>query len=147
MLARVTPDASPRKAPWFSGAIVAIFGVALGIRLFHIWQIRRAPFFDVLMGDARGYDAWARRIAAGEWSGRDVFYQAPLYPYFLGLIYSVAGRSLLIVRISQAVIGATACVLLGLTGWRLFSQRVGVVAGLALALYAPAIFLESLLQK
>ncbi len=35
------------------------------------------------MGDSRAYDEWARRIAAGDWIGREVFYQAPLYPYFL----------------------------------------------------------------
>ena len=54
------------------------------------------------MGDSRGYDEWARRIAAGDWLGRDVFYQAPLYPYLLGVIYAVAGRHLLLVRIVQA---------------------------------------------
>ena len=33
-----------------------MFAIALGVRLLHVWQIRHAPFFDVLMGDARGYD-------------------------------------------------------------------------------------------
>ena len=28
-----------------------------------------SPFFDVLLGDAHGYDEWARRIAGGEWIG------------------------------------------------------------------------------
>ena len=32
------------------------------------------------MGDSHAYDAWAQRIAAGDWVGGDVFYQAPLYP-------------------------------------------------------------------
>ena len=50
------------------------------------------------MGDARGYDAWARRLAAGDWIGTDVFYQAPLYPYFLGVVYALAGHDLLAVR-------------------------------------------------
>src|SRR4051812_15199714 len=75
----------------------AIFALALLIRLVHVWQLRASPFFDVLMGDARGYDEWARRIAGGEWIGRDVFYQAPLYPYFLAVIYKVFGHDLLAV--------------------------------------------------
>ena len=124
-----------------------IFSVALGVRLIHVWQIRSSPFFDILMGDANGYDQWAQRLAGGDWIGADVFYQAPLYPYFLGVIYAIFGRDLLVVRIIQAIIGSASCVLLGMAGARLFSPRVGLIAGLALALWAPAIFFDGLLQK
>ena len=86
--------------PWFA---LAIFGVALLVRLVHVWQLRASPFFSLLMGDSRGYDEWARRIAGGDWLGHEVFYQAPLYPYLLGLIYAVGGRHLLLVRLVQAV--------------------------------------------
>src|SRR5258708_3316680 len=99
------------------------------------------------MGDARAYDEWARRIAGGDWIGREVFYQAPLYPYFLGLIYRVAGRDLFVVRVCQALVGSASCALLGGAAARIFSKPAGVIAGLALALYAPAIFFDGLLQK
>ena len=134
-----------------------IFAVALTARLIHIWQLQGTPFFDVLLGDANGYDKWAQRLAAGDWIGTDVFYQAPLYPYFLGAVYAVFGRDLLLVRIIQALIGSASCVLLGLAAQRLvapqpdgeggFAKRVGLIAGLLLALWAPAIFFDSLLQK
>ncbi len=124
-----------------------IFLVAFSVRLIHLWQLRDSPFFDTLLGDASGYDKWAQRLAAGDWVGTDVFYQAPLYPYFLGVVYSIFGRDLLIVRVIQAVIGSASCVLLGLAAARFFSKRVGMIAGLALALWAPAIFFDSLLQK
>jgi len=126
---------------------LAIFIVALVIRLIHIWQIRRAPFFSVLLGDSRAYDAWARQLAQGDWLGREVFYQAPLYPYMLGAVYALAGRDLFVVRLGQAAIGSLACVLLAFAGRKLFSPRVGVIAGLTLALYAPAIFFDGLIQK
>ena len=128
-------------------AAAAIFALALAVRLVHVWQIRRAPFFTVLMGDARAYDGWAQQIARGDWLGHEVFYQAPLYPYFLGTLYRMAGRDLLVVRLCQAIIGSLACVLLGLAASRLFSRQAGVIAGLGLALYAPAIFFDGLLQK
>ena len=51
------------------------------------------------------------------------------------------------VRLAQAVLGATACVLLALATRRFFGAVVGVVAGVALATYAPAIFFDGLLQK
>ena len=124
-----------------------VFGIALAIRLVHVWAIRGAPFFTLLMGDSRGYDVWAQQIAAGDWIGSGVFYQAPLYPYFLGALYSIAGRDLLLVRVVQAVVGACSCALLADAGRRLFSKRVGIVAGVVLGLYAPAIFFDGLVQK
>ena len=124
-----------------------LFLLALAVRLLHLWAIRDSDFFAVLTGDARSYDLWAQRLAAGDWIGSDVFYQAPLYPYFLGALYAVIGRDLLMVRVIQAMVGSAAVVLLAAAGGRLFSRRVGVVAGVALALYAPAIFFDGLLQK
>jgi 4-amino-4-deoxy-L-arabinose transferase-like glycosyltransferase len=79
--------------------------------------------------------------------GTDVFYQAPLYPYFLGAIYATLGRDLTVVRMIQAIVGAAACTILGLAAARLFGRRAGLVAGLGLALYAPAIFFDGLIQK
>jgi len=127
--------------------ILAIWLIAFALRVIYVLQIRYSPFFDVLLGDARSYDAWAQRIAAGDWLGQGVFYQAPLYPYFLGTIYSIAGRSLLLVRIIQAAIGASSCAVLALAVRRLSSDKVGLIAGLMLAIYAPAIFFDGLLQK
>jgi tetratricopeptide (TPR) repeat protein len=139
-LARDTPDR-------FGAAALGIFALALLIRLLHIWQIRRAPFFTLLMGDSHGYDEWALGIARGDWVGHEVFYQAPLYPYFLAVIYAAAGRNLLIVRVVQALVGSLSCVLLAYAGRRLFSPAIGLAAGVMLALYAPAIFFDGLLQK
>ena len=132
-------------ATWKQPTVV--FVTALAVRLCHLWQMHDAPVFSVLMGDSRSYDEWARRIADGDWLGTDVFYQAPLYPYFLGLIYSAFGRDLFIVRVCQAIVGALSCATLSLAAERLFSRRVGLIAGLALGLYAPAIFFDALIQK
>src|SRR5437773_6489701 len=126
---------------------LAIFAIAFAVRLVHLLQIRRAPFFSVLMGDSKGYDEWAQRIAAGDWLGHDVFYQAPLYPYFLGVVYSLFGRNVFLVRLIQAAIGSASCALVALAARRLFSPRAAIAAGLVMALYAPAIFFDGLLQK
>lgn len=124
-----------------------IFAVALGVRGLELWQLEAQPFFDFRMGDGRVYHLWAQELAGGDWLGSRVFYQAPLYPYFLGVIYRVAGEQQLIVRLLQAVLGATGCVLLAYTGWRLFSKRIGITAGFILALYAPAMFADVTIQK
>ena len=109
----------PRIQP---SVLALVFGVALVVRLIHVWQLEASPFSDLLLGDSAGYDRWAKRIAAGDWVGSEVFYQAPLYPYFLGVIYTLFGETVSIVRICQAVVGASSCVLLAGAGARFFSS-------------------------
>src|SRR5436309_556610 len=94
---RQVPVPEVRDAEPFLWQGVLIFVVAILVRLIHLWQIRDAPFFSILMGDARVYDQWALEIARGDWIGQTVFYQAPLYPYFLGTLYAIAGRHLFLV--------------------------------------------------
>jgi hypothetical protein len=124
-----------------------ILGSALCLRMLHLWQLRSAPFFEMLMGDARGYDAWARRIASGEWLGDQVFYQAPLYPYFLGSIYSIFGDAVWQIRLVQSLLGVLTCVILAAATARWAGRRAGWIAGLMLAAYPPAIFFDGLVQK
>lgn len=127
--------------------LAGVFATALAIRLVHLWQMRGTLYFATLLGDARAYDQWARRLAGGDWVGSEVFYQAPLYPYFLGLIYATTGADPAHARVVQAVVGAGSAVLVALAAGRLFGPRAGTVAGFLLAAYAPAIFFDSLLQK
>jgi tetratricopeptide (TPR) repeat protein len=128
-------------------ALALVFLVALAIRLIHVWQLKGAPFFVYLMGDSRAYDEWAQQVAAGDWLGTGVFYQAPLYPYVLGTVYSLFGRDFLLVRLVQAVVGAGTCALVAAAGMKWFGQRPGILSGLLLAAYAPAIFFDALIQK
>jgi 4-amino-4-deoxy-L-arabinose transferase-like glycosyltransferase len=139
------PEPAPRRrfAPW----ALAIFLLALGLRLLHLWALSNSGLFYLLMGDARRYHDWAMAIAHGAWVGEGVFYQAPLYPYVLGVVYTLFGDSLWAARILQALLGSLACVFVADAGRRLFSRTAGVISGLALAIYAPAIFYDSLIQK
>ena len=131
----------------FGRIALAVFGLALAIRLVHVWQLSGAPFFGLAMGDAQSYHVWGMEIAAGDWLGGETFYQAPLYPYFLGLVYTFFGPSLLAVRLCQIVLGAASCALLAVAANRLFSREAGIAAGVMLAVYAPAIFFDGLIQK
>jgi Tfp pilus assembly protein PilF len=126
--------------------LLAIALLALILRLIYIWQISYAPFFHLRLGDAAEYHQWALRIADGDWRGEGVFYQAPLYPYFLAAVYSVFGDGVAMVRFIQAVVGAGSCVLLAAAGMSLFG-RWGAIAGVLLAIYPSAIFLDGLLEK
>jgi len=132
--------------PWLRSGLAVLIS-ALAVRLIYLLHLHGSPFFQVLVGDGRQYDAWAQRIAAGDWLGSGVFYQAPLYPYFLGTIYAIIGHDLLFVRIVQLLLGSLACVLLFLAGRAFLGHRAGLIAGFLWALYPPAIFFDGLIQK
>jgi tetratricopeptide (TPR) repeat protein len=142
------PMPHSRPAPsGHAGMVLGIFAVSLVARGVVLLQLRASPFFPFYIGDAKGYHEWARRIATGDWVGQEVFYQAPLYPYFLGALYALGSDDLLFVRACQAVIGSLGCVLIADTARRLFSLKAGLLAGLMMALYPPAIFFDGLIQK
>lgn len=125
----------------------AIFSIAFALRLIYLFQIESIPLFYNLAGDGWTYDEWARRIAAGAWLGEGVFYQAPLYPYFLAALQSLFGHNLWAIRFVQIILGALSCALVFVVGEKIFSRRAGLAAGLLLAFYAPAIFFDVLIEK
>jgi len=124
-----------------------IFIIALLLRNFYLWEIKDTYVFSLLLGDAKSYDLWAQEISKGEWIGNQVYYQAPLYPYFLAVIYFIVGRNLFVVRLIQILIGATACFFLARAGRYFFSNKIGILSGLLLAVYPTAIFFDGLIQK
>ena len=142
------PELASASVRWTDLRIsLAIFLFAFSVRLVYLFQIETVPFFYQLVSDGRSYDEWALRIAGGDWLGQEVFYQAPLYPYFLGVLYFVFGRDLWWIRVIQVVLGAASCSLLYFAGKTFFSRQIGVAAGVVLSLYAPAIFFDALIQK
>jgi hypothetical protein len=126
---------------------LGVFAIALALRGLVLWQLSGSLLLDTIIGDARNYDQWARRLAAGDWLGSEVFYQAPLYPYFLGAVYSLSGGEVLFARCLQIVVGAASCALLTQAGWRFVSKPVGIAAGLLLACYAPAVVSDVAIGK
>ncbi len=137
--------ASGRRAltpsDWLS--FLAIFGLAVGLRVAYTLASRQSPFFDHLDLDSRFYDLWAKEIAAGDWIGSSVFFMGPLYPYFLAVVYKIAGPGLLTVKIIQGVLGALTAGLAFLLAREIFGKVAGLVAGFLAALYVPFIFYDS----
>ena len=134
-----------QSTPWRGVIVVAV--LALAVRLMHIWGTLDVPTARHLIGDAAGYYAWSQRIAAGEWVGQKAFYQAPLYPYVLA-VWDVFGfGSISAIRVMQALCGTVACALLSIAASRMFCVRVGLLSGIMLALYGPAIYFDGIIQK
>ena len=140
-----TSNTARERSVWLP--FFAITALAFLVRFVFLLEARSVPLFHTPLVDAKSYWDWSERIVAGDWMGDQVFYQAPLYPYFLAVVKLVVGSDLWSVRLVQIALGSLACGVLFLTGKELLSRRVGVVAGVVLALYAPAIFFDALIQK
>jgi tetratricopeptide (TPR) repeat protein len=109
--------------------------------VIYVVQVRHTPFFQTLGLDAKFYDAWARRIAAGA-GEREVFFMSPLYPYFLAAIYRLFGRNLLLVRLIQSGVGAASAVLVYSIARQVFDRRIAAIAGFTAACYGALIFYD-----
>jgi len=145
--ARVPQSGTPGVRGLGARGAVIVFVVALVARGVAQWETASVPTVRHLIGDAAGYLAWAERIAAGAFIGEEAFYQAPLYPYLLAGLVRIFGSDVGVIRFVQAVAGAAGCVMVAAAAGRLFDRRVAWVAGLMMALYAPGIFYDGIVQK
>lgn len=105
--------------------------LALSLRLLLLWQyVLYDPFAVVPILDAQVYHQWAQTIAQGDWLGQEAFHQAPLYPYFLALLYSLFGPHLVVVYLAQLLLSVASAFLLYQLGRDFFDREVGQVAAL-----------------
>ncbi|MFB3118061.1 MAG: glycosyltransferase family 39 protein, partial [Myxococcota bacterium] len=137
------------RTAWSRGEKVGagvIFALALTLRLLHLREIGlHDPFFELPTADARLYHQWAIEIAGGDWLGEGVFVLAPLYAYFLGLLYALFGSGAGVAMIANSLIGALSCVLVVAVGRRLFDRRVALIASAMIAADSTSIFLGGML--
>src|SRR5436309_604631 len=127
-----------------STALIAILAVAAAFRVAYFLQYRSASvFFDTPFFDSLTYDAWGRRIAAGEWVGAEPFYFAPGYAYALALVYRLISPTLPAVYVLQLVLGLADVVLVHRLTALAFGRRAGLVAAALTVLYAPLPFFET----
>lgn len=113
------------------GEAVAIFALALSTRWLYVHQIGDHPLRDIPIGATIAHV----ERAAGEVAGF-----ASLYDAFLGGALGMAGGDYELVRGVQVALGAVNCLLVWSLARAVFSPGVAVAAGLAAALYGPAIY-------
>jgi tetratricopeptide (TPR) repeat protein len=127
----------PLSAPIF------LFALAFGLRLALVITTLDFPFFQSPIMDMLYHDDWARRIAGGNLWGSEVFFRAPLYPYFLGLLYAISDGSITFARAVQAVIGGVSTVVCFFVGLELFrNRRIAFVGAALLATIWTAVYFD-----
>lgn len=127
---------SRRRASALAAGILLL---AAGLRLGHWLEVRDEPFVAELVGDSAEYDAWAREIAAGDWLGSEAFFQPPLYPYLLAVVYALGG-DLDTVYLLQIALAVTAVWAVGRAARRIGGEGVRLGAMALAAVYGPFVF-------
>ena len=126
--------------------LFAVFAIAMLARAVYLLSIRHAPFFDHLVTEPARYDAWARDIVRGVAPVRPPFDEGPAYPYFVALVYAIAGHNVFAVTTLQALMDAGSCVLVAATAERMSGARAAWIAGVLAALYGPMIYFTGQLE-
>lgn len=122
--------------------LIGLFFLSLFLRVIYLLQSQSSPFFYNLTLDPLYHDLWGGLIASGDWLGQGVFFRAPLYAYFLGVIYSLFGHSLVLVKMIQHVIGSVSVVFIYMLARRMFDRRVSILAAILASVYWVLIYFE-----
>ena len=147
------PPGSSRRRPSADLLVLAgIVLVGLGLRAAYLRELVHRPDFSAPTIDAGFHDYWARGLAAGDWAppaGRGdprvattPYLRPPGYPWFLALIYRVAGTGYVAPRIVQMCLGLVSSVLAFLIGRRWFGPGVGLVWSGFMSVYWAFIYFE-----
>jgi len=132
---------------------VYLFLLAMIPRLLYLASIPEEAILESV--DARGYDLLARNLRAGHgFSLHDAppyppdGLRTPLYPAFLGAVYTLAGERPLAVAVLQATLDSLTALLVGALAGVLLGRRAGTAAAVLYALtplqwrYAAALLTE-----
>jgi Tfp pilus assembly protein PilF len=140
------PPHSGRGTSTRAWLLLAVLALGLGLRIANLADISNSPFFTRPVIDGQAYDNWAMAIVKGK-APAQPFYQDPLYPYFLALVFSVFGHSYWAVYLFQLALALVFLLLVYDAARRLFDWRAGITAAAMAALYKPFIFYESQIEK
>lgn len=122
-----------------------VIASALIVRLFFLFQFQTNLLFENHIVDMLFYHQQALAINNGQALIDGPFFRAPFYSYFIAGLYSLGGQSNWIFRIIQIILGSISCGLIFLIGRSVFTNRVGLIAGLFMALCGPLIFYDVML--
>jgi tetratricopeptide (TPR) repeat protein len=100
------------------------------------------PYFTSPTMDALYHDLWAQVIAQGNWIGDQIFFRAPFYPYFLGIIYKLFGHYYFIPRLIQHLIGSLSVILIYFLARKLFNRKAAILSAILSSIYGVLIYFE-----
>ena len=122
---------------------VAVFALALLVRLAYFGEQSAKPWFGAPLLDARYVAEHAALLLHGGSFAPGPFFRPPLYTLFaVPMVAALPGAPVAAVAFVQHLLGAVWALLMLWTGRRAGGSAAGLAAGIVAALYAPAVFHE-----
>ena len=121
--------------------VLAIFLLALLLRLGYLADVSGSPYFDTLILDAEEYDHLAEELKRGNWrlDEKQTYVHGLGYPAFLAAL-KIPGFGPADFRLWQGLLGALSCVLVYRIARHIFDRPVAAIAGVIAAGYWPFLF-------
>ena len=133
---------------WKSLIILGIIVLYAGLISAILYdQQKESPFSRHPVTDEEAYVTQAKGILDGTYPGERIFYQSPLYPYFLASVFYLFGDNYDAVRVFQSFFTLISIIVIYFLARQLFRQRVALIAAGLFALYGPVINYQVLLLK
>lgn len=134
---------SAKRLPKNLPVLAWILAFAAGTRLLYLLGFRSDVFWGTPIHDARRYHDWATAWAAGRPFEAGAFYQAPLYPWLLSLLYRVSGPSLGAAYTLQCALGVATLFVIHRVATRAYGDDAGRWSAALAALYGTLVFYET----
>src|SRR3990167_4842041 len=116
-----------------------LLGIFIAAFTFRVIYISTLSNHELYFADAIEFDSIAKTLAAGngysDSNGIPTAAREPAYPVFLAAIYKIAGHDLLVVRISQAFLGALTCIIIYFIGKKTSSISAGICSSIIASIY------------
>lgn len=123
--------------------VAAILALGLIWRLIYFYEILQSPYGNNLTLDSLIHHDWAVKLSSGQWLHDEVFFRAPLYPYFLGLIYSVFNNSQTAAKLIQMLLGCLSCLLIYHIAKKVFNPKTALIALVLSSFYGMFMYFEN----
>lgn len=126
-----------------SWLLLLALGWAAASRAVYLLLFSEDPLYGHLLHDAKRYHEWAAAWAEGKAFEEGPFYQAPLYPWLLSLVYRIAGPVPAAAYGLQLAGGCATVLLVHRIARRVGGAKAGVLASALAASYGTFVFYET----
>ena len=138
------PKPTNPASAWISRPVILAV-VALAVHLAVVADTNHRPTFSIPVVDAASYHWQAVGIVKDPTPATRAFWQPPLYPYWLALVYSVTVPDPAVARTAQGLFLVLTVLLTFAIGKRIAGPRTAFLAALLLCFYGPLVFFTGML--
>ena len=126
---------------WFLAVLLVL---SLALQIAYLVEIRDNPFFESPVLDEAIHYRWAALLARDDtlFPG-EPFFRAPLYPYFLSLLFRITGPGFFLPRLIQLLVAACNPLLIYLVGREFLPKNAAAAGAAAFVLYGMTLYFNT----